>query len=259
MGGDVQARAQAQDRRGQSGERLLDLPRIRDRDLRRLQVRALGQPDRHARSGDAEHVGGRAVQRGLQAHADVVVAGAELLEDGDGALGVLRGLHVDHHQRPVRRPQDPLAVRHAEVLGDVQAELGELDRDVRVVQAGGLDPAERRGVAGRSPLGLLLVGHVLAQEVEHGPQPAIVEVACSLDRLVEGVAGHEPPGDATAHGRVGDQPADEAQRREPDHQGPQRPGHRRYSPSTVAPRIPFMWANAHRLTSSWSCPGASNV
>ena len=91
----------------------------------------------------------------------------------------------------------------------VETELGRLDRDL-AVDPGGHDPVGQLEVVGRDLIGLGQALEVLAEpRVERGDAGRL-ERERRLERVVQGLAGHEPP-HRPAHepeaGQVGLQPA----------------------------------------------------
>ena len=108
-----------------------------------LQSRTFGR-----RSASALDVVERAAQIRLQDDADVLVAGlAQLAIEAQRVVGRRRVLHVDAHEAVIFRglSHDVLEVRAARVVGEPEAEPGELDADVRV-EVLALDLVERVAV-----------------------------------------------------------------------------------------------------------------
>ena len=147
--------------------------------------RARSPPSRPAR---------RAVEVGLQHDADVVVGRAQPAEDVERALRVLRALHVDAHEAAHlagrRRAWPPRSRRQnsSEMSRPSMVSLIETLRSI----SGGI--CRRSCLVGlRAARGGLAVEHVLAQEVEGGPDAAGVELRGRRRSPSPAVSpGHEP-------------------------------------------------------------------
>jgi hypothetical protein len=176
------------DQRGeQPGERSVhvDPPPVGHR--RGLQIRALDQPDRHLLR-KAEHVFHGSVEVRLQGHSHVPVAGPHRAQHFQGPFDVLVALHVDHHQGPrrVRGGHHPLGVLQAELHRQVQAQLGELHRDVAIEAVALVDALQGQHIAHLQVAQSLLERVVLpVQRIGHdgadGRSAATVRATTSSD------------------------------------------------------------------------------
>ncbi len=172
---------------------------------RRLEIRALAEADPGAHRDEPLDVGRGAAKAGLDDHPAVRPVRLEdaVGEEVQGPLGIGGALHVDPHEaadlaRPVEDGGD---VPEAEFLVDVEAHLGELQRGVDLHPlVGGRKPVEDRDVLvpGRDRVGL--PAHALAEEVEGGRDPPGGELVGRRDRLVQLLAGDEPPGEGPGEG-----------------------------------------------------------
>ena len=153
-------------------------------------------------------------QHALNHHAAVLpILGKEPAgEEVQGPLGVVRALHVQADE-PAEGPgllQNPGHVALAEVLGDVEPHLRELDRDIDLDPGRG-HPVEHRQVVVPRGHGLRLGGDALAQEIERAGDGTPRQLPGGLDPFVDRFAGHEPAGefarDAVPAHEVEDAPA----------------------------------------------------
>ena len=160
----------------------------------------------------------RAVEVRLEHRADAVVAGvAEALVDPQRHVDVLRLLHVDAEERAelAGARDESLDVRVRDLLVEGEAEVRELERDVRLqlLRDEALDDLLVLGGDGGRALG---VRDRLAEERRVRVQARVVELAQHGDALVERLAGDEASGadapavalhetlEASALGRVQD-------------------------------------------------------
>ena len=88
---------------------------------------------------------------------------------------------------------EPFHVRVRELLVELEAEVGELEGDVRA-QPFSDEPRDRLLVRGDDGLRLGFVADALAEERRVRREAALVQPAQYGDAVVEGLAGHEPPG-----------------------------------------------------------------
>src|SRR5882672_2628757 len=176
---------------GQLPVGLADVLHVLVRDLRRLLVGALAEADAVAAGDRLLDVGGRAVQVRLEDDADVVVGLAEAAEQVQRPLRVLRAFHVDADEAAdlARGVQQAGHVLPAELPRDVEAEHGQLDRDVALDLRG--DPPQELLVRLRAADGGLPVEDVFAQQVEGGPDAARVELPAGGDGRLRVRTGHE--------------------------------------------------------------------
>ena len=130
-------------------------------------------------------------------------------EELERALGVVRALHVEPDEAVERRRllEDRDHVGDAELLGDVEPHLGQLDRDVHLDAARG-HPVEHAEVLIAGGDGLGLDGDALAQQVERGGDAPAASSRAAVDALLDRLAGHEarrePPREAVAAHEVED-------------------------------------------------------
>jgi hypothetical protein len=119
-----------------------------------------------------------------------------------------RVLHVEADEVAVPRGlcDEPLDVRVAEPLVERDADVGELEGDVRP-QLLGLDPVEHVFVRADDGFGLLGVANVLAEQGRVRPQPLLVQPAERDDGLVQRLAGDEARG-AEPHPVLADEALD---------------------------------------------------
>jgi len=108
-------------------------------------------------------------------------------------------------------PGDVLAGRLLAVLGQVEADRRRLDRDLGPAGArhpGRGQPPEQADVLSGYRGGLLRVGGVLAEVVEGDQQAVVQQPARHGQRVIGGVAGHEPGDDVPRQRDGGDQVTD---------------------------------------------------
>ena len=118
----------------QAHEAGIDFRTIRECNLGRLRVCALHEPNGGVERQQRCDVGLRAAQVRLQTHADVRVIGAHAPVDVERRIDERALLHVDpdHVAERFRTLDDGAQVYFACILRDVESELRELDRDLRV-------------------------------------------------------------------------------------------------------------------------------
>ena len=189
MCGEVDGGSPRQQHRRQPREASADVPAALQRDLGRFEVRTLGHPNDRPRPGDRKGVVDGPMEVGLQTDADQRISVSKPEVQVDRALDVVARLHIDHDEhRPVstgRRLQDPLHVLSAELFGGVEAQLGQLDRDVAVQSGGVADPLQGLDVPLGCLRGLRWSGRVLPEVFEHRPDALGVEPG----RRLEGING----------------------------------------------------------------------
>jgi len=139
----------------------------------------------HAVGDQRFHIGLRAVQVGLDDKACVVEFFPQAPVHGDGALSVLRALHVDSHEvaQLLRMSDDSADIIETEIIAQVHAHLGQLDRDI------GPHSSFGKGIQGNQVLvrgshGLGRSGNILTQVVQRREHPLIIEVTHCPDRVI---------------------------------------------------------------------------
>ena len=171
-----------------AGESAVDVSLGPEDDLGTFPVAALHDPDPGAGRREALDVGGPVAQVGLEddSHVGRPVGVAELLEDGDRPIDVGRLLHVDPDEDLLgnRRVQRAPEIAQAGGVVDVEADLGRLDRDVRI-EAFGPDSPDRRDDVVRRGVGCGRLMDVGPDMVQGAPDPAGLELAKDLDPSVE--------------------------------------------------------------------------
>jgi hypothetical protein len=211
VGGDHRVGVDGQEVVEHAGIGVVDAGLLRVGDLGWLLVGALDQADRDAEAVEALEVVAAAVQVRLEADADVVVVAGHGLDDVESAADVAGGLHVhpNHGADLLAAGGDLGGFLEGQVLADVEAQGGQLDRDVGI-HAAVLDAVDggQVGAGGLTGLGLGL--GVLAQVVERHRHAAGVEGADGVLGLLEGVAGDEPVRDPAGDRVGGDLPLQES-------------------------------------------------
>jgi len=129
------------------------------------------------------------------------VGGVEIADDGEGAIDVFAGLHVDFDARAdgAGFEEDGFHVGAAERVGDVESELGELDGDGGG-QGGGGDGVEGVLDAGAGGGGFGGGGDVFAEVVEGGEDIVLLKAAGDGDNVFEALTGDEAAGEASSGG-----------------------------------------------------------
>jgi hypothetical protein len=193
VGGDHRVRVLLEQGVEHAGIGVVDAGLVGVGDLWGLLVGALDQADRDAEAVEALQVVAAAVEVGLDADADVVIVALELLDDVEGAADVDGGLHVDaDHGADLLAPGGhPGGLLEGQLLSDVEAEGGQLDRDVGV-HGPVLDAVQGGQVRAGRLAGLGLGLGVLPQVVEGHRHPPGVEGPDRMLGLLQGVAGDEP-------------------------------------------------------------------
>ena len=165
----------------------------RERDARRLVVRALHQPDRRPEREQGFQVGGRATQVGLEGHPDVVLLRPHPLEGVEGHVGVGRIFHVDPQRRMMLRGAryQRAQPRQAGRAVDVQPQLGQLHRDL-ARQPARLYLVEHAEVVVPHGVRLGTARDVFAQLGEERPDAARAELGGCRQSVGEFLARHEP-------------------------------------------------------------------
>jgi hypothetical protein len=167
---------------------------VREGDLGRLVVGALAEADARGDLQQLAHVAFRAPQVGLDDDADGVAVElrAEAAEDVERDLRDGRVLHVDADEvaAPGRLLDDRARVAVGQLGVDAEAELRELDGDVRV-DARLVDAREDFPVLAHLGLGLFDPRDRLVEVVERGGAAQPVQLADGLDRLVDVLARDE--------------------------------------------------------------------
>ena len=200
----------ARERRLQQPDvRGVDVRLARIRDVGGLEVRALDDAQVRTQRKERGQVVLAPVQVRLQHRPDAFEA---LLSQPAVAaqrrVDERRLLHVDPDEGPeaLRVLYEPLYVRVRELVIELEAEVRELERDVRA-QPFRDEPRDRLLVRRDDGLRLRLVAHPLAEERRVRREPALVQPAQYGDALVKGLAGHEPPG-AEPHAVLRDEALD---------------------------------------------------
>ena len=142
-------------------------------DFRRFEIRALDQANGRAFGGERLHVGFGAVEVRLNHRAEVVETGiAQRPVNAQRRIDVGAALHVDGHGDVMllRVAEDRADVVHAERLVDVQAEVGQLERDARL-QPILRDARQQLAISGDDRFSIGGAGDAFAQVVERDQQP----------------------------------------------------------------------------------------
>src|SRR5829696_2218977 len=190
---DGDERARLNHPRHESRVRGVDVDLARHRHLRRLEVRALYDPQVRVQRQERLEVARRAVQVRLEDGPDVVEAClAQPPVRAQRRVDVPRLLHVDADEgaAAARVLDEPEHVRVRELLVDVEAEVGELQRHVAAQPLVG-EPVDDRNVLRRHALRLGLVADALAEERRVRRQPLLVQAAQDGHRLVDRLARDE--------------------------------------------------------------------
>jgi hypothetical protein len=173
---------------------VIDVFLVGEGDLRRLVVRALAEADARGNLQQLPHVAVGAPQVRLDDDADVVEAElrAQAAEDVERDLGHARVFHVHADEVAAARGlfDDGARVAVGQLRVDVEAELRELDRDVRV-DARLVDARENLQVLAHLLLGLGDARHRLVEVVERGRAAGGVEPADGGDGLLDVLARDE--------------------------------------------------------------------
>ena len=167
-----------------------------------FEVSAFAQADADFGGAQLFDIGLAAVQVALNHHADRAVARVQRMHQIERATGIGAGFHIDANKAADfgGAADQPLDVGQALLRGKIEAELGELERDVA------LNPAAVEGVEGPQVDvagfgGLREGGDALAQVVECHGDAFGVELTGHGQGFLEGLTSHEPGGEPARQGR----------------------------------------------------------
>ena len=183
-----------------------DLFPVLEGDLVGLDVDAFAHADVRAERGGSRGVVPAPAQIRLQDETDVFGVSASFLEETDRRLRDGGVLHVDPHEVAVtaRGFHDSIEFAATMLSIDLQTERGQLHRDVRV-KVSGRDAVEGAHVLVDRAPGLLALLDVLAENVERGHAPLVVQRADRFEGFLERFSGdvpmRDPPHDRTRHER----------------------------------------------------------
>lgn len=151
-----------------------------------LIVGAFAETDGDAGLGHAAGVVLGAEEVGLEDGADAAVLLVEVLDEGEGAIDVGVGLHVDLDAAAdgVGFADEDVDVAAAEVVAEIEAELGEFDGDGGG-EVGGGDGVEGGFAELTGGIGLVRGGDVFAEVIEGGEEAFGVELVADAENVFE--------------------------------------------------------------------------
>ena len=132
-----------------------------------------------------------------------------MIENVQRLPGVVAALHVDPDKRLelARAVEDVLHVGDAELLVQVEAHRGELNRHVGV-EASLLDAIQNADVLARRLTGFLLVADTFAKQVEGCCNLLRIQSLDGVESAVERLAGNETSGESLCHSILADEAED---------------------------------------------------
>src|ERR1700737_2211635 len=158
-----------------------------------LTIRAFHEPDTAAERNEGSEIFAGAIQICLKTYADIRELRQHATIDLQRRIDVNVLLHVypDEGALLLRTLNERAQIGMTTRLVDVEAELGQLDRDV-TVQFARTNLHQRIGVVTSDLIGLSRVGDVLTQFREHGTDTLSTQSSRRRERIREPLAGHEP-------------------------------------------------------------------